>query len=83
MEDLMQKRIVRIEIDLPMEFPEDWNDGDIDFHLNKSSWCASNIIDELLKYEEEHGCICGICEFKVYGLSEVKIPHMNEENYSS
>ena len=72
----MQKRMVKIEINLPMEFPKDWNDKDIDFHLNESSWCASNIIDELLKYEEEHGCICRICEFKVYGLSEAKVPHM-------
>ena len=79
MEALMQKRMVKIEIDLPMEFPKDWDDKDIDFHLNESSWCASNIIDELLKYEEEHGCICRICEFKVRELPKETVPHMKNK----
>lgn len=65
-----QKRIVRIEIDLPMEFPKEWNDKLINFHLNESSWCFSNIIEILEKYDEEHGCICRICKGKVHELSE-------------
>ena len=79
MEYQMQKRMVKIEINLPMEFPKDWDDKDIDFHLNESSWCASNIIDELLKYEEGHGCICRICKFKVHELPKATVPHMKDK----
>ena len=57
-----QKRTVRIAIDLPMEFPKDWDDRLIEFHLNESSWCFDNLIDKLEQYSEEHGCICGICK---------------------
>lgn len=54
-------------INLPMEFPERWDDNMIRFHLNESSWCCSNLIDLLEKYDEEHGCICGICKADVVG----------------
>ena len=57
-----QKRTIRITIDLPMEFPKDWDDRLIEFHLNESSWCFDNLIDKLEQYSEEHGCICGICK---------------------
>lgn len=61
----VQKRTVEIKIKLPMEFPSDWDDKLIDFHLNDSSWCMDNFIDLLDEYSKEHGCICGICEAKV------------------
>lgn len=35
----------------------------IEFHLNELSWCCSNLISKLEKYDE-NGCICGICEAK-------------------
>jgi len=61
----VQKRTVEIKIKLPMEFPGDWDDKLIDFHLNDSSWCMDNFIELLDEYSKEHGCICGICEAKV------------------
>lgn len=57
----MQNRIVRFEIMIPMEFPAHMDDWDINFSLNESSWCMSNLIDMLHEYEQEHGCICNIC----------------------
>lgn len=45
-----------------MEFPDGWNKEMIEFYLNDSSWCCSNLIDLLEKYDEEHGCICSICK---------------------
>ena len=48
-----------------MDFPSDWDDDMIEFHLNESSWCCSNLISELEKYDEKNGCICSICEAKV------------------
>ena len=49
------KRSVRFEIILPMEFPDHLDDWDINFSLNESSWCMSNLIDMLQEYEREHG----------------------------
>ena len=49
----------------PMDFPSDWGDDMIEFHLNESSWCCSNLISELEKYDKKNGCICDICEAKV------------------
>ena len=59
------KRTIRITIDLPMEFPASWDNDMIEFHLNNSCYCCDNLIDELSKYSEEHGCICGITKCKV------------------
>lgn len=61
----VQKRTVEIKIKLPMEFPSDWDDKLIDFHLNDGSWCMDNFIDLLDEYSKKHGCICEICEAKV------------------
>ena len=58
-------RNVKAIITLPMEFPEEWTDEQIWFYLNESSWCASNFLDLAEKFDEEHGCICNICEFEV------------------
>lgn len=59
------KRIIRWTIDLPMEFPDEWNDHDIEFHLNESSWCCSNILPILDEYDSKYGCICNISHAKV------------------
>ena len=60
-------KIVNIKwtINLPMTFPNNWDDDMIDFYLNNSSWCCDNLIDELQKYSDEHGCICDICHAEV------------------
>ena len=58
-------KTVRWTIDLPMEFDDDWDDDLIEFHLNESSWCASNIIQLLDEYDQNVGCLCNIAEAKV------------------
>ena len=62
---MRKDKIIRITIDLPMSFPEDWDNEMIEFHLNESSYCCDNIINELDKYSENNGCICNITECKV------------------
>ena len=56
---------VQFTIDLPMKFPADFTNHDIEFFVNESSWCHSNIIELLEQYDEEHGCLCHICRGKV------------------
>ena len=55
-----QIRVVKLSINLPMDFPMDWDDDSISFYLNESSSCCDNRIEDLKKYSEKHGCICAI-----------------------
>ena len=59
-----QKKIIRITIDLPMEFPASWDNGMIEWYLNEGTYCLDNLIDELSNYSEENGCICRITKCK-------------------
>ena len=63
----MERQIKTIQwiINLPMDFPQDWDDKMIEFYLNDSSWCSDNLIEELQKYSKEHGCICNISEARI------------------
>ena len=36
-----QTKTIQWTINLPMDFPSDWDDDMIEFHLNESSWCCS------------------------------------------
>ena len=86
-----QTKVIQWTINLPMDFPSDWDDDMIEFHLNESSWCCSNLISELEKYDEKNGCICGICEAKVaenkymtigdgkHTLSDSSLKHMTKD----
>ena len=62
-----KKKLIRLTIYLPMEFPEDWDNDMIEFHLNDSSYCCDNIIDDLKEYSEANGCICRITKGTVIG----------------
>ena len=59
------KKTIQLTINLPMDFPDDWTNDDIEFYLNDSSYCLSNIINELDKYDKTVGCLCNICTAKV------------------
>lgn len=63
---VITKRVkIKYTIELEVDVPYSWEAHEIEFQRNESSWCASNLIDELKDYEEKHGCLCGIttCEF--------------------
>lgn len=59
------EHLIKWEIHLPMDFPDDWDDEMIEFHLNESSWCCDNLIDLLERYSQQNGCICSICNARV------------------
>jgi hypothetical protein len=56
---------VAVTILLNMEFPADWDEDAIDFKLNDSSWCASNLIPEIEAAAKEDGCLCGRCSYEI------------------
>lgn len=60
-----QKKAIRITINLPMEFPEEWDDEMIEWYLNDGTYCLDNLMNELSCYSKEHGCICQITKCEV------------------
>lgn len=64
----MKTKNVRVvaEVEWSHEVPENWNDDDVLFHLNGSSWCSANFL-ERLKEQNPHLCICAVTEFKMAG----------------
>lgn len=59
--------LVRYSIELEIEVPHHWRQGDVEFNRNEGTWCANNAIDELRKRfaTDESGCMCGAfaCEY--------------------
>lgn len=45
--------VIAVTIELIREIPEDWEPSMVDFHLNESSWCASNIVSDLQQLVED------------------------------
>ena len=55
---LVQKTVlVQASIEYEVTVPASWNEEDILFHRNESSWCQSNIIRELEELDDR-GCLC-------------------------
>lgn len=52
--------VIRQTIEYTIAVPEHWNRGNIEFHYNDSSWCASNaLVDlDLLFNTEDNPCMC-------------------------
>ena len=56
---LVKKTVrIRVIIEYDVFVPHSWSKEDIEFHRNESSWCASNIIDELKELESSGNCLC-------------------------
>lgn len=62
-----KKVLVKAEIVFEYEVSEDWDDKAVEFHLNDSSSCASNILYELEKQfgDEADACLCFNAKFEV------------------
>lgn len=50
--------VVKITYELCIDVPEDWDTHHIEFHLNESSSCGDNRLDDLVKQAERVGCSC-------------------------
>lgn len=44
--------VVKITMEVVIDVPRDWGASNVNFKLNKSSWCASNIIEDLHDWKE-------------------------------
>jgi hypothetical protein len=58
---------IQITIDLVVVEPRDWDAHMIELHLNESSSCKDNLLDEITRNAEAAGCLCGLAECKYIG----------------
>jgi len=62
---IKKKAIVRAVIEYEVNVPHFWSKEDIEFHRNESSWCSSNLLNELRIYiDKEERCLCSITKFQ-------------------
>ena len=54
--------IIEFKCSLLVSVPEDWGTEMIEFFFNDSSYCSSNLIDELKKLDKHNNCICPFSE---------------------
>ena len=72
---------MRMTIEFEKDYPDegfiddDIDDDHVDFHLNESSWCVDNVIDDIQAYadrkESEGSCLCNDGKFEVLGSVEM------------
>lgn len=69
---IVRKVRVRVSAEIDIWRPADWDLGMVEFHLDESSWCSTNIIDEIAKYGETlpNGCLCQNIDFEVLNLTD-------------
>lgn len=61
---LREKTIVtRLVIDFVDSVPEHWDEEQINFHYNNSSWCASNVLSKL-QNRDDWRCLCDVSDFE-------------------
>ncbi len=69
--------VVDVTFRLVRKVPEDWDEHDINFHMNDSSWCASNILGEIESVDLEDRCLCDRFSGTYVGEASVE----DEERY--
>ena len=75
---LVVRRVkVRMIVEYDRYCPADWDKDMIEFHLQDSSWCATNAIDEIKEFAkdskradevDDYPCICEIAKFDFVGI---------------
>ena len=53
-----QTVIVKVSIEMLITDPEYWDKDMVEFHKNRGSWCANNIIPQIEAQAEKMGCLC-------------------------
>lgn len=58
---------IRLSIEFDHDTVESWDREAIDFHLNESSYCLSNLMTEIEEDARAAGCLCRIAVAEVMG----------------
>jgi len=59
-----QTVVIDVTIRMIKVVPEHWTEDAVDFHYNKGSWCASNIVDDLRAMDTRVHCLCDFTTVK-------------------
>lgn len=63
-ECVLRKKVVmlKIEVTIPVVVPADWDEDQVNFHRNDSTWCASSIVRDFVAYDKATDnrtpCLC-------------------------
>lgn len=77
---LSKKVKIKYTFDIEIEVPYSWGIDEIEFHRNESSWCATNAIEELKKYEEEtNNCLCHCFHAQVIEIPNIPPYRRNKD----
>ena len=69
--------VVAFTFELVRKVPANWDREMIEFHMNDSSWCTSNLLPELERLSDDEHCVC----FAVRGQYVREADADDEENY--
>lgn len=61
---IIKKVKVKAIIEYEIKVPAHWERDHIEFHRNEGSWCATNMIGELEKLDDESNCLCSHVKFE-------------------
>ena len=61
---IRKKVLVRAIVEYEVDVPAFWESPDVESHRNDSSWCASNMIKELEKLDDDEGCLCSFVRYE-------------------
>lgn len=73
---VIKKVLVRVVVEYEMDMPANWDKNQVEFRLNESSYCASNLLDDLKEFEKENGCLCAFVHYEY--LRDVGEPYLEE-----
>lgn len=55
---VVKKVKIVASIELEIDVPHHWDESNVNFYQNDSSWCASNIIKVLQELDVKETCLC-------------------------
>lgn len=65
---MSRKWKLRLTVEYEKDYPDDWDESMIDFHIYDSSWCADNALEDIKNYLKENNiCLCNSGNFEILG----------------
>lgn len=77
---LIKKKVkvtMNVEMEIEIDEPAGWDASQIEFHLNESSWCVDNVLEDLEKMIKEEGCLCRKAHFT--NVEDISEPYLEED----
>lgn len=57
---------IRMIVEYEVDYPDDWDEELVEFHLTESSWCGNNALQDIKKFLDTTGeCLCKHANFEL------------------